>query len=282
MTFNRLIFGSSGLGSRVSFARSVDLVRQAYSLGIRNFDTAPTYGAGYAERILAVALKNSEASIATKFGQRDDLSVRGIAKKIYRAPRPWLFFDSFQKSSPQAFTTEQAWARFEAEASFERSQARLDGLSIKYFFLHAPPIPVLATRIEEELLSFRRRGLKFAMGLAEPCNEDLRKIAEGYKSEVFDVLQVSLLTIRSQFQTVPRFNVREVWVNQIFSTLKVQGKNANADEYFESLKQDFFSLGDWKAVVGCNSLGSVGKLTTLYSSLFGASGAEAPSDGSRI
>lgn len=65
-----MFFGDEPLGyTNVDDGESIRTIHAALDAGITLFDTAPAYGAGHAERILARALKGRpQALIATKFG----------------------------------------------------------------------------------------------------------------------------------------------------------------------------------------------------------------------
>lgn len=65
-----MFFGDQPLGyTNVDDNESIRAIHAALDAGITLFDTAPAYGAGHAEKILARALNNrSNALIATKFG----------------------------------------------------------------------------------------------------------------------------------------------------------------------------------------------------------------------
>jgi D-threo-aldose 1-dehydrogenase len=78
----RLGFGVSGaLGSPLVSARAVEaLVWRAYELGVRMFDTAPSYGAGLAEKRLGEVLTRlppSDVIVSTKVG----ISSSGLARR---------------------------------------------------------------------------------------------------------------------------------------------------------------------------------------------------------
>ncbi len=62
---------------------SIKALKKAYDLGIRLFDTAPTYGYGHSEKILGQALKDVRKDIilATKFGYPcDDIKKIGLGE----------------------------------------------------------------------------------------------------------------------------------------------------------------------------------------------------------
>lgn len=75
MDVNRIGFGAMRLtgqpgnyGPYPDWDGGVALLRQAYELGVRFFDSAYAYGPGWADRILGEALGDSDAELATKGG----------------------------------------------------------------------------------------------------------------------------------------------------------------------------------------------------------------------
>jgi aryl-alcohol dehydrogenase-like predicted oxidoreductase len=70
----KIVFGTwsvSGDFKKVVIAKSIKLLRYVYLNGIREFDTAPNYGAGFSEKLLGKAFENYKKKplINTKFGQ---------------------------------------------------------------------------------------------------------------------------------------------------------------------------------------------------------------------
>lgn len=62
--------GCARIHAGVELTASINLVREAYDLGIRHFDTAPSYGLGQSEIVLGKAFSgaNDEVHIASKVG----------------------------------------------------------------------------------------------------------------------------------------------------------------------------------------------------------------------
>ncbi len=94
MGVRRLGFGVSGPhgSSMISAAATEDMVIRAFDLGVRLFDTAPSYGNGEAERRLGEALRRRprfECIVSTKVGivssgarKRRDFSPDGVRRSI--------------------------------------------------------------------------------------------------------------------------------------------------------------------------------------------------------
>ena len=63
-------------------------------MGLNHFDTAPNYGAGYSHYVLNELGKRKTIIIDTKYGQNLNLSLKEIAKRIYR----FINLKSFKQS----------------------------------------------------------------------------------------------------------------------------------------------------------------------------------------
>ena len=84
MIKSRIIIGTSGWGSKISFNKSYEIGSKLIEFGINNFDTAPNYGSGYSHHILNQLSKNYKMSVDTKFGDITIPSFKELAKRIYR------------------------------------------------------------------------------------------------------------------------------------------------------------------------------------------------------
>lgn len=97
---SKLGFGVSGPhGTFLTSAdETISLIRRAHRLGVRNFDTAPSYGGGEAERRLGEALSSLEPNdyvVSTKVGilsdgatrKRRDFSASGVCLSVENSLR---------------------------------------------------------------------------------------------------------------------------------------------------------------------------------------------------
>jgi len=97
---SKLGFGVSGPHGTFLTSRdeTISLIRRAHKFGIRNFDTAPSYGGGEAERRLGDALSSLECSdciVSTKVGilsdgttrKRRDFSASGVCSSVENSLR---------------------------------------------------------------------------------------------------------------------------------------------------------------------------------------------------
>lgn len=134
------------LASFFPFSRADRLINHAVDQGIRFFDTADSYGAGWSERWLGKALKSRRdlVMIATKCG----LPVSLVGKAQRR-----LF---------AGYTTSRSGFRYTSayvEDAALRSLKRLDTTYIDVYLLHSPSIEVLRTAgFEKALKRLKENG----------------------------------------------------------------------------------------------------------------------------
>jgi D-threo-aldose 1-dehydrogenase len=188
MSLPRLDLGSSGIQAtplgfgcatlfRVSDpAQRSRLLHTAYDAGIRHFDVAPMYGLGRAEPELGrfTQAHRSEVTIATKFGIRPTLFVRGVAF----AQRPVRrMFESKPTIRDQARTNVATSSRFlyerggydanGARRSLQRSLRALKTDYVDLLLLHDPlPGSVRSDEVSSFLEDARAAGLIRSWGIA--------------------------------------------------------------------------------------------------------------------
>jgi aryl-alcohol dehydrogenase-like predicted oxidoreductase len=139
----RLGFGVSGLhGTKMlSPAYTHALIHRAYELGIRLFDTAPSYGAGEAEIRLGEALKRLprfECIISTKVG----VSSSGLMNRT-------------RDFSPDG-----------VRRSIDASLKRLEINRLDWLFLHGPAPSELTPELLKMLAEIKVSGQIGALGVA--------------------------------------------------------------------------------------------------------------------
>lgn len=80
----RIIFGTASLGSKSNYKESIEILNYVYSLGIRNFDSGPLYGACQAHKIINDFSKNKfDILVSSKFLSRIHNPLREIGKLIF-------------------------------------------------------------------------------------------------------------------------------------------------------------------------------------------------------
>lgn len=171
----RLGFGISGPHGTGLIPRetTIALVTQAYHLGLRSFDTAPSYGAGEAERRLGEALSRLKASdcvISTKAGIN---SVGVMGKRRDFSPRS---------------------IRISLHASLKRlRRPRVDRL-----FLHGPAPSELTDELIQTLVDLRDKGDIGAIGICGVGQELDAAVSTGqfayYMTPIHAALSASAIT----------------------------------------------------------------------------------------
>jgi aryl-alcohol dehydrogenase-like predicted oxidoreductase len=138
----RLGFGVSGPHGTplIRPEATVQMIMHAYALGIRLFDTGPSYGAGEAERRLGEALARLppyDPIVATKVGVQSS----GVARR------------------------ERDFAPDAVRRSVEGSLKRLRRARIDWLFLHGPAEHELTDKLLRVLNDLRREGRVVSIGI---------------------------------------------------------------------------------------------------------------------
>jgi aryl-alcohol dehydrogenase-like predicted oxidoreductase len=153
----QLGFGAARILGGPERRSSIRLLERALALGIRHFDTAPTYGNGQSEELVGDVLAGvAGVTIATKVGFGRPLPVRlGPGQRAYRrivrpilSAVPAVKARLLRPSQPVArdFAEWRILGRDEVERSLDES-ARLLGRSPDVLLLHEPA----QFRLDEEL-----------------------------------------------------------------------------------------------------------------------------------
>lgn len=165
MNVSRIGFGGWQLGNHdmwgeMSFENGVSLVLEAFTKGIRLFDTAPGYANGMSEKIIGTALKDvrNQVVINTKIGHladgTSDFSVASLESQILQ--------------------------------SLERLQTDyLDSV-----LLHNPDMDILAGKTGHfaELKRLKQKGLIRAYGVSIDTYQELKTVIEKTDVEVIEIL----------------------------------------------------------------------------------------------
>jgi aryl-alcohol dehydrogenase-like predicted oxidoreductase len=166
---SRLAFGTSRL-HHVDARHRRTLLATAAELGFVHFDTAPSYGDGFAESELGrfIRGRRSRFIIATKYGIPPDPIIAAVPSLSFamRGARAIARKIGFQRSAPPPLTASGL------RGSLEQSLRRLGTEWVDILFLHEPSpqrIPA-ADPLLEELISLRRKGLIRHFGLAGAWN----------------------------------------------------------------------------------------------------------------
>ena len=140
----RIILGTASLGSRLSYKNSINLVSDAYEIGIQTFDTGPLYGACQAHTILNDAFnKNYKIDVYSKFLSKLDNEKRLLAKLIYRrcGIKAYKNFFSSRKLFKKAIYSKIN--KSDIDFFIEKQKLFYPNICFKGWFLHSPTINTL-------------------------------------------------------------------------------------------------------------------------------------------
>ena len=188
MSLPRLDLGSSGIratplgfGCATLFrasdpAQRSRLLHAAYDAGIRHFDVAPMYGLGRAESELGrfTRMHRSDVTIATKFGIRPTLVVRGLAyaqrpvRRMFASKPTIRDRAGAHAAAPSRLLYEQSgYDASGARHSLQRSLRALKTDYVDLLLLHDPlPGSVRSDEVSSFLEDARAAGLIRSWGIA--------------------------------------------------------------------------------------------------------------------
>ena len=157
MLMRKMIFGCGRLTGGATEREAVDLIRICLDVGIRHFDTAPSYGIGTAERVVGKAISGCKSKIVlgVKVGSRPDKNallktyVRKI-KRMLSSSEP-LKHEAFAPPLPAGGLSSAILIRMQCGNSLRRSQENLRRDQFDYVFLHEAYAGDMSLRIGETL-----------------------------------------------------------------------------------------------------------------------------------
>ena len=207
MDTSRLVFGTAGLTALPSYSRAIRLLEEAESCGISHFDTAPTYGRGYAEWILGrhLARARRDVLVTTKFGlcqnRRSPLSPR-LALPLNRIRQFFTWSTLPRRGTPAPSLAHRRITMEEVSGSLTASLRALGKNSVHLYLLHEGLPSFLDPRALDFLLSKRKEGVIELLGVGTNSAVLRESAAEDFAP--FDVLQYEAGSdfeiIRSRFQ----------------------------------------------------------------------------------
>lgn len=174
ITTSALVLGCARLGSVLTpldRSECVALIREAYALGVRHFDTASIYGNGDSERFLgeALAAHRDQVCLSSKAGQR--LGAGQALLTPFKLPLRWLAARrsglrrgvAAQRARPLPRCFEPDFIERSLRASLRR--LRTDHLDV--FYLHSPPAGALGNaRLMARIEHLRAQGLFRTFGVS--------------------------------------------------------------------------------------------------------------------
>ncbi|MEJ6022785.1 aldo/keto reductase [Ramlibacter sp. PS4R-6] len=220
----RGVFGTASLGSKCAPDIARQVLRQAIASGFHQFDTAPFYGAGHAERLLG-ELGDEGMRVSTKFGSPRPSRLRFMAVRVLRGRRPGDLVP------PPALLVSRdgefdCAAQRRPPAQLSASMAALSKCAQGFLFAHSPPRFPGAAAVSA--WSDLARSSGYVLGVSGPRNEDMEAWLEVAPADA--CFQLHLDTLESLTDPVlDRLARRTVWIHGIFSPPTGAGPTHAAD-----------------------------------------------------
>ncbi|MCA1433521.1 aldo/keto reductase [Bradyrhizobium sp. BRP20] len=187
---DRIGFGCSHITGGIEARGNLRLLRLAYDLGVRHFDTAPMYGHGTSEDVLAAAFRGERhnISIATKVGiPHGELSSRRQLLRLVATPlRRWT--PGLSKLAAKRIYSTPVQTDFSAsfiDRSIEKSLAKLKTDYIDVLLLHEVSPRDVSDELLDKLQKLVRQGKVRRLGIGTSV-ESMKQInAAGLDFEVY-------------------------------------------------------------------------------------------------
>jgi aryl-alcohol dehydrogenase-like predicted oxidoreductase len=178
----RIGFGCSHITGGFEARSNLRILRLAYDLGVRHFDTAPMYGHGTSEEVVGTAFRHDRdrVTIATKIGiEHGSLSRRRQIFRLVTTPlRRWT--PQLSKLAAHRIYSEPLRTDFgpsSIDRSLERSLMKLKTDYVDILLLHEATIDDLSDELLKKLQDLIREGKVRRIGVGTGV-ESLRRIAE--------------------------------------------------------------------------------------------------------
>ena len=260
---NHIIFGTSALGSTVPQPVALKILEAAYDIGIRNFDTAPLYGAGYAPSLLS-KLRQNDITISTKFGSSWESLTRFHLKRLLRARSiSDLWGKTPARYSNQMREDSAWWGMAVQRGLIESAVTQLRGKRLDCIFMHGPPVLPSQNDIDE-LRSFVT-SFGATLGICSPTARDLRSLLAS--SDGIDCIQMHLDDVPSVESTGLQSLVQKrLWIHGVYSP-KAQSRYPDTASR-EAACVEIAALSDQvKFVIGSKSVAGLGRLARFSEKL---------------
>lgn len=265
---SRLIIGTASWGSKVSVGHAIDVGLELVESGFTHFDTAPTYGAGYAHLALRrIATRSFKPiSVDTKFGQLNDRSPRGFAKKLLRAPNLTALSNALRRDERTDRDSAEFWIAQRCVDSLSRSMDDLSPAVTKRVYLHSPPVAVWASEYKalREAIEMRPNACRLTVGISEPVRADLEALIEGFDSKRVCV-QLTLRQLLENLERLASTENLDLCINGLFRDQAYCAMQLGLDE--RALQREVASVlkaqPTWKVIVGINQPHNVKRLSQV-------------------
>jgi aryl-alcohol dehydrogenase-like predicted oxidoreductase len=254
-----IVLGTASLGSLVSQAEGRRIIRAAYEMGVRHFDTAPLYGAGFAPGLLS-ELKGTACRTSTKFAGHREAVIRFLAKRLVRCEGARNFATGLPALCKRPRRGPHDWSAQRQEHAATLAMAQLNGLQPEFLFIHSPPQAIGETALVEFAALARSGGFK--LGLCSPTDGELATLASApsaavkcYQLHLDQLMKVDAPDIASLAQSA-------LWIHGVYTpTPGTQLPNVRArEEYCVTISRQHPSV---KFVIGCKSVEGLARLAAF-------------------
>lgn len=247
---NRLIFGCNSLTSTNDNKIAEEIIKTAIDNGIRNFDTAPSYGKGYSEVLLGNALKyNSNINITTKFGNYNSPNTilpAEIAFKLKKIKKLLTKKNENYSLKSEIKINQFTPVEFKEESELidhiflhlQKSKFRLRNKKIDSLMLHTlDPFQInfiAGNKIQENIITNKFPKL----GYSGPIN---KKLIENKLPDWMQIIQTALPNKDSEEELIiselmENDTVKEIRFFNIFRTNDINQNIIRARNYLERYK----------------------------------------------
>lgn len=256
---SQFVIGTSAWGSRISVSRAVKLGIALVENGFHRFDTAPTYGSSYAQYALNRLARRVAPTLIvdTKYGQLNELNVRGLAKKLLRAPSIGGLIGSFWQHDLRDRTTDAFWEPDRVFDAYTRARRQLGPVTLGTFYYHAPARPVLGPQALD--LSDRLRAEDVSLGVSNPVEKDLVWLSEN--ADRHFVIFMDIHELQRHYDLVRSFENVDIRVHGLFRDRPdAQNGSVGLVPVAQIIEEFFAGRPDRKFVIGMNSQRSLSRL----------------------
>jgi aryl-alcohol dehydrogenase-like predicted oxidoreductase len=186
----RIGFGCSHITGGFEARSNIRLLRSAYDLGVRHFDTAPLYGHGTSEEVVGETFRRDrhEITIATKVGiPHGTLSYKRQLVRFLASPiRRWTPGIS-KFATRQIYSTKPAtdFSLSSIERSLENSLTKLKTDYVDILLLHEVCIEDFSEELLDKLRSLVSEGKVRRLGMGTTIKSMSEIRSAGYDFEVY-------------------------------------------------------------------------------------------------
>ena len=204
MILDRVIFGCNAITSLKSYNLAISILNIAYDYGIRRYDTAPSYGNGYSEKIIGDFLnEKKDVLITTKFGLGKDYNTKipsSIALPLNFFKKKYFGGKSNIISNPKTFMDDIKIDSGYIESSLNSSLKRLKSKKLDCLLFHEGTPDKLTEDAIELLLNYKEKKIinKIGFGTSYVTLSKIKNIND----KIFDIVQYDGFKLYNDFKNM--------------------------------------------------------------------------------